>query len=89
MGVLLLIMCNNINRNFQSVLLRIDVMKEDNGPAAQRVLDSLFELAVKLNGPANITYGIVAGILNESSKRQTIDSGILSTSVSIVCIVLT
>lgn len=58
------------------------VMKEDNGPAAQRGLDSLFELAVKLNvRPANVSYEIVAGILNESGKKKTINSGILSTSV--------
>jgi hypothetical protein len=58
------------------------VMKEDNGPAAEQGLDSVFELMVKLNvRPAIISFEVVAYILCESGKGKTIQSGIRDTSV--------
>ena len=57
-------------------------MKEDNEPAAEQDLDPVSKLMVKLNiWPTIISFEVVAYVLCESSKRKTIQSGILDTSV--------
>ena len=57
------------------------ILKEDNGPAAEKGLDPVFDLMIKLNvRPAIISFEVVAHILCESGKK-TIQSGIVGTSV--------
>ena len=58
------------------------VMKEDSGPAAEQGLGPIFDLMVKLNvRPAIISFEVAVHILCDSSKRKTIQSGKLCTSV--------